>query len=479
MSIEKYIRHPAGQRDPLVQYRLRIRTKVLAADGTEKPYVVDDLYPTRAAALEAQEREWAYIRGERIKTDIVAQIASSTEPNVAFLLHRYGKAYTEKKAESGQDTEEGRLERTIPNTWLDFGSSSPNPALFREMKTVEVLGRHYVSFGSLRISACDKSMLKSYIRTREKKVKAETIRRELVLISCAFDRAFDLFGRKVENPVALLKDDEKPAPGEHRERVLTPDEEAKLLAQADKAKNPETGLAFRLALGTAMRRGDIYGLLWEAVDWEARTVNLGFAHKSARAAKTKGKRGKSRRVLLLPTAFEALRSHWERMEKPSSGRVFSLSPDGFKTALRRVLEKAELEDFHFHDQRHTVLTRLAAAGWSPIQVAKTQDITDAAHLERRAYEDEKAAKAMRAAESGKPLETRDLMAVGGHATPNMVGVYANLKPEDAPQNMTSKTKIRMRKEGARFVASCETPDGDLEAEGDSAAEARAILLSMI
>jgi hypothetical protein len=179
---------------------------------------------------------------------------------------------------------------------------------------------------------------------------------------------------------------------------------------------------------------------------------------------------------LLPTAFEALKKHWQAVEKPTSGRVFSsFTPDGFKTATRRVLEKAEIDDFHFHDLRHTVLTRLAAAGWSPIQVAKTQDITDAAHLERRAYEDEKAAKALQAAESGKALETKDLMTVAGHNTPSMVGVYANIKPEDAPQPTANKMKIRLRKEGGKVIATM----GEIEAEGDTAAEAKELLISLL
>ena len=50
MAIEKYIRKPAGQLDPIVQFRLRIRTKVEALDGTKHQYVVDELYPTRTLA---------------------------------------------------------------------------------------------------------------------------------------------------------------------------------------------------------------------------------------------------------------------------------------------------------------------------------------------------------------------------------------------------------------------------------------------
>lgn len=480
MSIEKYIRTPAGQKDPLVQYRLRIRTQIEGVDGVKRPYTVDERYPTRAKALEAEEKHWAHIRGDAIKKEIVESIDRAAEPNVGQLLELYRKAFTTKKAESGKNTEEGRLEKTIPSTWIAFGSTPPNPDLFRHMKAVETLGRHYVTFGSLRISCCDKSMIKSYISARAKAGrKSETIRRELVLISSAFDRVFDLCKRRVENPVSLLRDEEKPAPGEHRERVLSVAEEVILLGAADKSKNPETPLAFRLALGTAMRKGDIFGLCWEMIDWEARTINLGSAHKAARAAKTRGQRPKPRRVLLLPMAFDALKSHWEAVKNPTSGRVFaSFTADGFKTATRRVLASAALEDFHFHDLRHTVLTRLAAAGWSPIQVAKTQDVTDAAHLEKRAFTDKKAADALAAMASGKVLETTELMAISGHNSPSMIGVYANLKPENAPVQKV-KIAVRVRNEEGRFIAFCETAEGPLEAEGSSAAEARKLLLSML
>jgi len=330
------------------------------------------------------------------------------------------------------------------------------------MKMVVTLGRHFGTFGRLRISGCDKKIIERYSGARKRLGrKSETIRRELVLISCAFERVFDICRRKVENPVAQLRDDEKPAHGEHRERVLSTDEEAILLAAADKSKNPETPLAFRLALGTAMRKGDIYGLCWEKVDWEARTINLGTAHKSARAAKTRGKRSGSRRVLLLPFAFDALKKHWDFVKNPQSGRIFSsFTPNGFKTATRRVLATAALEDFRFHDLRHTVLTRLAAAGWSPIQVAKTQDVSDAAHLEDRVFTDKKAANVMAAVASGRTLETKELMSISGHNTASMLGIYANLKPENAPVQK-EQPAVRVRKEEGRFIAICVTAEGPL------------------
>ncbi len=489
MAISPYITHPPGQKDPLVQYRLRIRTKVEGLDGIKVPYTVDELHPTRKAALEAQEIRWAEIREGKISKELAVAIDRAAEPTVADLLSAYKTKYTEIKAESSKKTEKGRLDKTIPNVWIPFGSTPPPEGLFGPMfKSVQTLGRHYARFGDLRVSACDKKMLLDYIAMREKKVKSETIRRELVLISCAFERFSDIYsGRSATNPVAMLRDEEKPAASEHRERVLTDNEEQILFAAADAASNPEVTLAFRLALGSAMRQGEIYGLHWEMIDWKARTANLGTKHKTARAAKTKGKKPKKRIIFLLPTAFDPLAEKWEAAGKPLTGRVISsYTTQGLKTAIRRVLEKASLDDFCFHDLRHTVITRLAAAGLSSIQIAKTQGIADARHLEEIAFGTVQAANISEKIEAGETLSTKELMAISGHSSHAMLSVYANIKGSSEvalPTEGSSQTigaSIRVKREGeGRFVASIDTPEGRLEAEGATPKEARELLSELL
>jgi hypothetical protein len=51
----------------------------------------------------------------------------------------------------------------------------------------------------------------------------------------------------------------------------------------------------------------------------------------------------------------------------------SLPDNGLKTAIRRIIAHSGIEDFSFHDRRHTVLTRLALSGWMPLQGSKMQD----------------------------------------------------------------------------------------------------------
>lgn len=437
--------------------------------------------------MEAEERHWAYIRGGGASDGIKEAIVRSSEPSVGELLKLYFEKHTSLKAESSRATEKLRLTKTIPETWLYFGARPPDTNLFKGgFKTLETLGHYYVRFGDLRVSACGKAAVMDYIARREKAGrKGETIRRELVLISSAFERVSELCaGFEAKNPVSMLRDEEKPEHGEPRDRVLDVEEEKALLKAADEYENPEGALAFRLALGTAMRRGDLFNLNWKDVDWHERTIGLA-AHKAAAAAKTKGRKPKRRTVFLLPVAFAALAEAWERADNPSEGTVFTYAQDGLKTAIRRIIERSGIEDFSFHDLRHTVLTRLALAGWTPLQVSKTQDVSDAKHLQDRVFSKPRAREIHKKLEGGETLSSEDLMTVSGHSSIQMLGAYANIRAGDAaiaPEASAAKPaslRVAPTTDGW-FVASTVAADGSLvEAVGATAKEAKALLKELL
>jgi integrase len=117
---------------------------------------------------------------------------------------------------------------------------------------------------------------------------------------------------------------------------------------------PDNGFADHLtplvltALGTGLRRGELTALTWGDVD---------FAHGLAtvRAAAAKG--GKRRDVPMNAEVADLLR-RWRR--QCAGDRVFPLADP--KTAWGRLLDKAAIQGFTFHDLRHTFASRLVQRG---------------------------------------------------------------------------------------------------------------------
>jgi len=107
------------------------------------------------------------------------------------------------------------------------------------------------------------------------------------------------------------------------------------------------GAAARWAVATAMRSGEICSLRWADVDRDRRVARLN--------------RSKTRRneevPLLGPEPLEIL----EQLEPVTGGdeRVFGLSDQQRSALWQRAVERAQIDDLHFHDTRAEALTRLS------------------------------------------------------------------------------------------------------------------------
>lgn len=103
-----------------------------------------------------------------------------------------------------------------------------------------------------------------------------------------------------------------------------------------------------LAVSTGMRRGEILGLRWLDIDQFGNRIML-----------PQTKNGEGRIVYLNTLAQQAIRA-MHNPEALSTDRVFSGSqmiPDYVTQVFARACRDAEIEDFRFHDLRHT------AASW--------------------------------------------------------------------------------------------------------------------
>lgn len=157
----------------------------------------------------------------------------------------------------------------------------------------------------------------------------------------------------------------------------------------DSAASTRYGAVFFLALYTGMRRSELLGLRWTAVDLNAKTVSV---VETLQRILGKGmmtlqpKTAKSRRLVNLPPAAAALLSGLRTkqqdirqtlgLEWRESDYVFSLpdgrpySPDKVSLAFADVIKKAGLPHIRLHDLRHTHATMMMAQGVNPKTVAE-------------------------------------------------------------------------------------------------------------
>jgi integrase len=147
------------------------------------------------------------------------------------------------------------------------------------------------------------------------------------------------------DPLISIADERK------RERILTRDEELRLLAACENRYQKHLRPILICALDTGMRRGETFGLKWSDVDFEERVLTI-------RAFNTKTM--KERQVSLTTRLAIELEKIWEESPKVKDELVFGFT-NNVKNSLTSVRTKANLPDIRFHDLRHTAATRLVAA----------------------------------------------------------------------------------------------------------------------
>lgn len=201
-------------------------------------------------------------------------------------------------------------------------------------------------FADQRLADVTTPMLAEWRDSRLKKVKTSTVNRELNLMASIFEQARTEWQLIESNPVRDVK---RPPQPHHRERIYT-DDEVKLICETlcfdgtdIRTKKQVIAVAFLFALETAMRRSEITGLTWDAIDLDKRVLLL-----------PKTKNGDARKVPLSQKAIELLK-FMQDFETP-----FPVGSDVMSVLFRRACIEAGIEDAHFHDARATALTRLSS-----------------------------------------------------------------------------------------------------------------------
>ena len=213
-------------------------------------------------------------------------------------------------------------------------------------------------------------------RDGEGGLSPQTVLHHHRLLRAALNRAVR-WGVIALNPADAV---EAPRPARKETRVLDESDSAKLLQAVQGTRFYSPVL---LALTTGMRRGEVLGLRWADIDWEAGTLAVqqtleqtrtGLRFKQPKTPKSR------RRVPLTSMALDALKS--QRTAQVASrlalGNLYQdhdlvfPAPDGlpwkpgsFSAAFIKLAAAAGLPKLRFHDLRHSHATQLLRLGIHP------------------------------------------------------------------------------------------------------------------
>ena len=157
-----------------------------------------------------------------------------------------------------------------------------------------------------------------------------------------------------ENPVKRLDPITEP---KGRVRFLSDDERDALIAECEKSDEPRLLAMVVFSISTAARQNEMLMLPWQDVDLEKGTATF-----------TETKNGETRTVPVTGFALELLkdRSKVRRIDK-AVDFVFADAkgkPTFPRRAFLKALKAAEIDDFRWHDLRHTCASYLAQNGAS-------------------------------------------------------------------------------------------------------------------
>ena len=203
---------------------------------------------------------------------------------------------------------------------------------------------------------CREKLLQERIQNKSRTVA--TVNRYLTTFSTVLNIACREWEWLDDSPMRKVKKYKEPR---GRVRFLDSDEKERLLEVCRLSKNPQLFLIVILAISTGMRQGEILNLTWTDVDLE---MGKAILHKT--------KNGDRRVVPIVSVALEFLRKH-KQTQTVDTLFVFpneqGTEPIKIRSSWERARKEAGVEDFRFHDLRHTFASYLAMNGASLPELA--------------------------------------------------------------------------------------------------------------
>lgn len=224
--------------------------------------------------------------------------------------------------------------------------------------------------GTIKLTQLSKDRLiteRDYLKTRRVKNDSDrsfltnsTVNRMMGVLKRALNVAVGEWGWIAHNPLHGIKGLPEP---KGRTRFLQGDELDRLLNACKRSKNSDLLATVVLAVTTGARRAEVEKIRPKDIDFKQKKILLPTT-----------KNGKPRVLHLKGLAQELVKGIYEQL-KPDQTYLFAsphdvTRPNDFRTSWRVAIKRAGIEDFKFHDLRHSAASYYAMHGAGLHQIAE-------------------------------------------------------------------------------------------------------------
>lgn len=307
-----------------ITYRAKIRLKGFPSESATFDRLTD-------AKRWIQSTESSMKEGRYFKT------SESKKHNLSDLIDRYIRDVLPRKPKSQktQTTQLKRWKQEIGETSLDRVSTA------------------------LIIEVRDRLQNENICKTKEKYRSVATLNRYMSALSHAFTIAIKEWCWLEDNPCLKIDNLKEPR---GRIRFLSDEERRRLLKECQNSDSKHLYKIVVLALSTGARKNEILKIKWQDLNLERGMVTFfDTKNKEIRSLPIRG------------LSLEILKEH-SKNANHKCPYIFTSNnickPIDIRSAWEAALKRADIDDFKFHDLRHSAASYLAMNGASLAEIAE-------------------------------------------------------------------------------------------------------------